>query len=621
MDYDQVAKKIVEAVGGKKNISYCTHCATRIRLTLADNKLADLDKAKRIKGVIDVICSSGQVQFVIGVEVGHVYEAIEKLGLPSKTGGAPKEEQKTGNLFSRAFSLVANSFSPIIPVIISAGMLKAVLAILKLCGLPAEAQTYQIISFVADTGFYFFPVFIAASAAKILKTNVFLAAAVGAVLIHPNFIALVKAGNPLSIFGFLPVPLVSYSSAIIPSILAAWFLSKVEPFIQKIIPKIFRYFLCPLLTFFIVTLATLTVFGPIGYWCGYGLGAACEFLRVNVPWVLPVLIGGLNPLLVITGMHWALSPLSMQSYATYGYEAIAGPGNFVSNISEGAAALAVSIKTKNKALKQESFTAGITAVLCGITEPALYAVNLKLKKPLYACLIGGAVGGLFMGLTGVVKYVAGTPGLISSALYIGANPMNIVYALIAVVISFVVTFGLTFLFGFEDIPEEESEMEDSRPMEQKPLAISVPVKGEIIRLQNVKDKAIASGSLGSGIAVIPSEGEIFAPFDGEVSMMFHTGHAVTVKNAEGLELFIHVGIDTVELDGKYFEMLVTKGDKIREGQSLIKFDIDAIKKAGYDTTVSVILANDENVSKMKVDVVQSGSGNKMFVTPSELAAV
>ncbi|MDF7639044.1 PTS transporter subunit EIIC [Lactobacillus sp. ESL0791] len=446
MDYKTAAKEILHDVGGSKNVSGLTNCATRLRFTLVDDSKIDLAKIKQISGVIDAIKSGAQYQIIVGTNVEHFKKELDKL-LAAKPQTTKENKKKSDATWvDRLFDVISGIFTPIIPMLVAAGMLKALLVLLNFANiLTIKSPTYVFLSFVSDAGFYFLPVFVAISTAMKLKTNMFIAGMVGAALIHPTFTGMVAQKTAISLFG-LSVPLVSYSSSVIPSILAVWFMSYVEKFADKVSPKAVKFLLKPLLTVLIVIPLTFFIFGPIGSYIGNFLAAIFNFLNSHIPWLVPTLMGGLFPLLVMTGMHWSFAPLVVQSYATYHYEAIMGPGSFVSNICQGAASLAVALKSKDSKMKQISSSAGITALL-GITEPALFGVTLKVKNVLYCVMTGGAVGGLYAGLQGVVRYTPGTPGLASFAVFIGKNPMNVVNALISVAIGFVVTFILTWIFA------------------------------------------------------------------------------------------------------------------------------------------------------------------------------
>ena len=600
MNYEKMARDILGCTGGIENISFMTHCATRLRLNFKDESKVDLEAVKKVEGVIGAVKKGGQYQIIIGTDVAQVMNEVNKLG--KITGGESGQEKKE-NLINRLMSVIAGIFTPIIPALIAGGMVKAVLTLLTFFKVVDSAsQTYYIINFIADTPFYFLPVLVAISTAAKLKCNMYLAAVIGAALLHPNFTSLVSAAEPVSFIG-LPVTLISYGSSVIPSILAIWLMSVVEPFADKISPKPIKFLSKPLITVIIVAPITFIVLGPLGYTVGSALAVAADFLNQNVGWLVPTLMGAFMPLLVMTGMHCSFTPIIMQSYASYGYEAIMGPGSFVSNICQGAASLAVAFKTRNKEMRQIATSAGITALL-GVTEPAMFGVTLKLKKPLYAVMIGGACGGLYAGLNGVVRYTSGTPGLASFAVFIGENPMNIVHAFISVGIGAAITFVLTLVFGFEDeAAPVKAEQKEAEPLVQK-IQVESPADGKLEPLSQVKDETLASGILGKGAAVVPDNGRVVSPVNGRITSVFPTGHAVGIVDENGVELLIHIGIDTVKLEGRYFTAHVKDGDVVRKGDLLVEFDRRAVEAEGYDTVIAVLVTNSQEF----LDVIPAQAG-------------
>ncbi len=600
MNYEKMARDILGCTGGIENISFMTHCATRLRLNFKDESKVDLEAVKKVEGVIGAVKKGGQYQIIIGTDVAQVMNEVNKLG--KITGGESGQEKKE-NLINRLMSVIAGIFTPIIPALIAGGMVKAVLTLLTFFKvMDSASQTYYIINFIADTPFYFLPVLVAISTAAKLKCNMYLAAVIGAALLHPNFTSLVSAAEPVSFIG-LPVTLISYGSSVIPSILAIWLMSVVEPFADKISPKPIKFLSKPLITVIIVAPITFIVLGPLGYTVGSALAVAADFLNQNVGWLVPTLMGAFMPLLVMTGMHWSFTPIIMQSYASYGYEAIMGPGSFVSNICQGAASLAVAFKTRNKEMRQIATSAGITALL-GVTEPAMFGVTLKLKKPLYAVMIGGACGGLYAGLNGVVRYTSGTPGLASFAVFIGENPMNIVHAFISVGIGAAITFVLTLVFGFEDeAASVKAEQKEAEPLVQK-IQVESPADGKLEPLSQVKDETLASGILGKGAAVVPDNGRVVSPVNGRITSVFPTGHAVGIVDENGVELLIHIGIDTVKLEGRYFTAHVKDGDVVRKGDLLVEFDRRAVEAEGYDTVIAVLVTNSQEF----LDVIPAQAG-------------
>lgn len=590
MNYSQLAKDICDRIGGVENISFITNCATRLRLNFKDESKINLEEIKSIPGIIGAVYKGGQYQFIIGTDVAHVKAEIEKFGPILQEKQEPSSNKRK---IDQLLDIFAGIFTPIVPALTGAGMLKALLTVLTFFSLLSkESQTYYILNFIADATFYFLPVLVGFSAANKLKCNPYLAAVIGAVLLHPNLSALNSAGDPVALFG-IPVTLVNYASSVIPIILAVVLMKYVEPFADRISPKPIKFLSKPLITILIVAPVTLVALGPLGYLIGTGIASIANFLNETIPWLVPTLMGAFMPLLVLTGMHWSFTPIIIQSYASFGYEAVMGPGSFVSNICQGAASLAVAFKTKDKELRQIASSAGITALL-GVTEPALFGVTLKQKKVLYCVIIGGAIGGLYAGINGVVRYTSGTPGLLSFAIFIGENPMNIVHAFISAGIGFAVTFALTYFMGYKEM----THIKKVDSLSEK-IYINTPVKGTAVSLSKVNDATFANEIMGKGIAIIPSEGIVTSPFDGRVLTAFITGHAIGLINEDGVELLIHVGIDTVRLDGKYFDMKVKDGDLVKKGDILLTFDLEAIKAEGFDLITPIVVTNTREFAEVK----------------------
>ena len=595
MNYENLAKEILKNVGGQKNVSNLTHCATRLRFNLKDLSKANTEAIKKTKGVMGVVDKGAQYQIIIGSDVASVYKELLKIG-NFQSSSSKNDGDKKG--LDKIFDIISGTFTPILPPLTAAGMLKAVLVLLTTFGLMSkESQTYYILSFMADAIFFLFPVALGYTAAVKFKCNPFMGMLMGGIMIHPNWTALVNAKEAVTLFG-LPVKLVSYTSSVIPIILVVWVMSYVENFADKISPKAIKFFSKPLITILIMGPLALIALGPIGSILGDGLANVVTAVNNIAPWSIPMIIGGVSPLLVLVGMHYALFPLSFNDLALKGSENILGPGMLVSNIAQGAAVLSVSLKTKNKDLKQLSGSSGLTALL-GITEPAMYGVTMRLKKPLIAVCTGGALAGLYIGLMGVVRYSSGAPGLASIAIFIGENPMNIIHALIGCGIAFVSSFALTWIIGFEDPANEDDQIEDESleevAVDKTPLMnkinIASPLNGEIVPLKEVKDETFASEMMGKGIAINPTEGKVVSPINGTVKMIFKTKHAIGLKSEDGAEILIHIGMDTVQLDGKHFTAHVKDGDKVKVGDTLVEFDMDAIKKEGYELITPVIITN------------------------------
>ena len=450
MNYEELAKVILEKVGGKDNVANATHCATRLRLNLKDESIADTEALKATPGIVGIASKNGQYQVIIGAEVLQVYQKLAKMLPEGEKSAAPAPVENKGSFVGRLIDTVTGIFTPILPALTAAGMIKAVLALLVAFKLvQSSSNTYQVINFMGDATFYFLPILLANSAAKKLGCNPYLAMMLGGILIHPNFISLIatakETGEALTIFG-LPIYNASYASSVIPIILGVLLMSKVEPLADKISPKAIKFFTVPLITMFITGIATLCVLGPIGYIISNGIAFVVNTLGDITPWLVPTIIGLFLPFLVMTGTHHALTPIGINNRMTLGFDTIIYPGQLASNVAQGAAALAVSLKTKDSERKQLCSATGITAV-CGITEPVLFGVTMKIKTNMIAAMAGGGVGGFFMGLMNTKNYSGGSPGLLTLPSYIGLDaPMsNFYFACIGAAIAFVVSFAVSFV--------------------------------------------------------------------------------------------------------------------------------------------------------------------------------
>lgn len=608
MNVKDTAQKILKEVGGPENVQNLTHCITRLRFNLKSMEQVDEQRVKNISGVVGVVDKGGQFQVIIGPDVAKVYGELMKMG-DFQAAKAPEEEEEKKGIVNKVLDTLAGIFSPIMPIIAGAGMVKALLSILTLCNLIDTAgNLYYFLSFIADASYYFLPIFLAASASRKFQCNMQMAMLMGAILLHPKLIALKDTADVVRVLG-IPVRMVTYSSSVIPIILIVFTLSYVERFVEKITPSIIKFIAKPLLTILIMTPIGLVVLGPLGGFIGDGLVAVLLSIEKIAPWILPTVIGAFMPFLVMTGMHYSLLPAYVNSLSALGYETIIGPGNLPSNIAQGAAALCVAMKTKNKEFKQLSISSGVTALL-GVTEPALFGVNLRLKKPLIATTIGGGLGGLYAGLTGVRRFGGGGAGLAAIGLYVGDSPSNVTNALIAAAIAFVVTFVIQWKLGFVDLPadrenagspdaakeepkaaKEETKAAKERPAAKAEAVICSPMKGQLVPLAEVNDPVFSSGMLGSGMAVKPSDGKLYAPADGTIVTISDTLHAVGMQADNGAELLMHMGIDTVELKGKYFKAYKKTGDHVKRGELILEFDCEAVAKAGYDTITPILLSN------------------------------
>lgn len=605
MDYKELASFIIEAVGGEANIVSLTHCATRLRFALKDDSIPDEKKIKAKKGVLGVSVNGGQYQIIIGNTVPKAYAAImDQLDLKENSAGeGEKQKRKIGEVIMEFTSAV---FSPILPALIGAGLINALLSLAVLLGMNNESNIYYFISIIGNAPLYFIPILLAYTASKRVGVNSFLAVALAGAMLHPNYIALLPEGisslTTTSVMG-IPVTLANYSSSVIPALLMVGALYYVDKFLDKVIPALAKFFVKPVLDLVIVGFLTFVILGPVGYLAGAALCNGLNAIDAHVGWLVPTLIGALTPLMVLTGMHNGLGPFMLQSFADRGYEKLAGPGQLPSNVAQGAAALAVALRTKkNKEFKQMSFSAGLTAVL-GITEPAMFGVTLKVKKVLPCVMIGGGIGGFYAGITGLKCYSFCAAGLLALPAFVSPDGWgNLINAVITLLLGFGVTFALVFfqnLNGDED-GEETGNSEADKPgadsgeEEKNQMAevrIAAPISGTVKPVTECEDEVFASEALGKGVVIEPEEGKVYAPCDGEISAFFETKHAIGITAANGMELLIHVGMNTVTLNGEGFTPHAEAGDKIKKGQLLLEFDMDFIRSKGLPVSTPVVISN------------------------------
>lgn len=603
MDFNQTAKGILEHIGGEENVQHVIHCMTRLRFNLNDNSKVDRKKIEKVPGVMGTNVSGDQFQIIIGNDVPKVYNAI--LGNSSiKTEGSNKKSVKSKNVINTILDIISGTFTPILPAIAGAGMIKGLLAIaLTLGWLSAESQVYIILNVIGDGAFYFLPILLAVSAARKFGCNVYVAAAIGAALLHPTLTTLLSAGEKVSFLG-LPVTAVTYSSSVIPILLAVWVSSYVEKWIDRITPSVVKLIVVPTLTLVIVVPVTLIALGPIGSiignWLSVGVGLLFEH-----GWIFAGLIlGGTWSLIIMTGMHYAFIPIAMNNITTKGYDVIL-PSMFMANLGQAGAAFGVALRSKNKSFKSLAMTTSLTAVM-GITEPAMYGVNMRLKKPFIGGLIGGAVGGAYYSAVGVKYFIlGGNVGLPGVASFIGET---FVLALLGLPIAFAAGAISTYIMGFVDVDSEEEETIESNDVmvdaSKSDVIVAAeklysPIKGEVKPLSEVNDATFSSGIMGKGFAIQPAEGKVVSPVAGRVTTIFKTKHAIGITSDNGAEILIHVGIDTVKLNGKHFTAHVQDGDFVDVGKTLVTFDMEAIKAEGYDLITPVIITNTDQYQTIK----------------------
>lgn len=594
MKYTNTAKEILKTVGGEDNIESLVHCMTRLRFVLKDESQADDAYMKNIPGVMGVMKKGGQYQVIMGNDVASYFKELQKISTFSTNANTTSSKKK--NPFEAFVDIISSCMSPLIPALLGGGMIKVLLILLPLMGLlDAKGQTYTILAFFGDAPFYFLPIMLAYTAAIKFNVTPMLAVSVAGIMLHPNFVAMVTAGDPVFLFG-IPVTLASYSSSVIPILIMVWLMQYIESFFEKIIPTAIKSFMKPLLIILISGFLALVVVGPLATYAGELLSTIILGIQDKAGWLALGLMAAFMPLIIMTGMHWAFAPIFLiASPATP--DILILPAMLASNIAQGAATLAVSLKAKNKNLKQISAAASISALVAGVTEPALYGVNLKLKKPLYAAMISGGIVGIYIGITGLKSFAFAVPSVVSLPQFIGGGSnINIFNALVVTVGSFLLTFILTWIFGFDEEPENapvpNSDAENTvQSGSGDTKKIAAPTSGKVVPLEKVADTVFSEKMMGDGIAILPDDNTFVAPFNGTVTTVFPTKHAIGLTSDSGIELLIHIGLETVSLDGKFFTTFVEAGDTITEGQKLVEVALDQIIAAGYDITTPVIVTN------------------------------
>ncbi|MBU5594475.1 beta-glucoside-specific PTS transporter subunit IIABC [Amphibacillus sp. MSJ-3] len=601
-DYKQLATEIIELVGGSSNIHSVVHCMTRLRFKLKDLKKADAEKIKNLDGVQQVIIQGGQFQVVIGADVSKVFTEITKMEIQGAGESADddsdgEEGGEKESILDRVLGTITDIFQPIIPVISGSGMIKALLAILTVFNLvDTEGSTYILLSTFADAAFYFLPILLAVTSAKRFKANPFIAAAIVSVLIHPNFTGLVAGEEAITFIG-LPVRAIGYGAAVIPPILIVWMQAYIEKLANKITPNTVKVFMFPMITILLTAPLGLIVFGPLGAIIGDGLYYVFEFFNNEARWVIPVLIGTFTPLFVMTGMHLSFMPIQLTQYATLGYGTLLGPGMLASNISQAGASFAVALRTKDKKMRALATSSGTTA-LFGVSEPALYGVTMKLKRPLLMVMISGGIAGLWGGLTNMRTYASSVAGITALPVYITDDLSNVINAVICIIIAFIASFILTFFFGMpkegsEQTSEYEPKASETNMTNAESYQVNSPLSGQITDITTINDEVFSKNIMGKGVAIQPNDPTVYAPFNGEVKVVFPTKHAIGLQSDDGVELMIHVGIDTVELEGKYFESYVKENQKVVTGDKLLSFDLDKITAEGYEIVTPIIITNSD----------------------------
>ncbi|MCO5477226.1 beta-glucoside-specific PTS transporter subunit IIABC [Enterococcus gallinarum] len=593
----EIAVRVLDAVGGKENVNSVVHCATRLRFKLKDEGKADTNRLNQDDDVIQVVQSGGQYQVVIGSHVSDVYR--ELTGVANFDGESEKSAEK-GNPLNQLIDIISSIFTPFLGAMAGAGVLKGFLTLaVTMNWLAADSGVYTVWYAIADGLFTYLPVMLAFTAAKKFKTNEFLAASLAMALVHPSITEL--AGQTLS---FVGIPVIigasAYTSSVIPIILAVFLQSYVERFFKKVIPSFLQIICVPLAVFLIMAPVTFIVVGPLGTIVGNLLGSGYDAIYNLSPILAGAIMGGLWQVFVMFGMHWGFVPIAMVNLTQFGFDTMV-PMLLPAVLAQGGAALAVFFITKNVKLKGLALSSTITS-LFGITEPTVYGVTLPLKKPFIAACISGAIGGAIVGFSQVKNYTFGLVSLLSLPSFIPQDTQDmsgLIAAAIGTAVAFGAAFVLTFVLRFEDQPNPaDTDTEKSKvpapSTTNERVVLSSPLAGRVVPLNEVKDQVFSSGAMGKGIAIDPANGTLVAPADGTITTLFPTGHAIGLTTTDGVEILMHIGMDTVELEGKGFEIFVKQEDQVKKGDLLVKFDLSLIKEAGYSTVTPIVVTNTPN---------------------------
>lgn len=617
--YDGLAKIIIQNVGGKENVSSLTHCITRLRFKLKDESKANTDILKATDGVVTVMQSGGQYQVVIGNHVPDVYAAVCEIGhlQNSENDSEPKVKMSIG---AALIDVISGVFQPILAVLCAVGIIKGILAMLEFFDILAKTDgTYQLLYAVADGFFYFLPIILGVSAAEKFKLNKYLGAAIGIAMTYPAVVAITSGEVLGTLFSgtivemsyyttFLHIPVIfptaGYASTVVPVIVAVYFASLIHKQFKKILPDVIKNFFAPMLTLLIIIPATFIVIGPItsllSSLVGTGVGSLFDIPIVGGA-VAGVVIGAFWQVLVIFGLHWGLIPITLMNYGTLGFDKVLSP-YYTASFAQSMVVLGMIVKTKDKKLKALAIPAFVSGMF-GVTEPAIYGVTLPKKKPFVISCIASAVGGGIIGFAGVKTFTIGGLGLFALPSFIqsGSKDLtNLIWAVIALLVSMVIAFVLTLILYKDEAPVEVSSVSTDSNIKalDADVIVTSPMNGTVIALSEVEDGAFASGALGKGLAIIPSEGKLYAPHDGTITAFFPTGHAIGMKTGEGVEILIHVGLDTVRLEGRGFTQKVNVGDVVKAGDLLLEFDIQLIQAEGLQITTPIVITNTEDFAEV-----------------------
>lgn len=599
-NHSQLADQIVDLVGGRENVVSLYHCITRLRFKLKDESLAikNTKQIESLPGVLSVAKANNQFQVIIGNQVESVYSAVnEKYHFPNPINSddissESIESEDEGNIIIRFFNVFSSIFNPVVMPLAGAGMIKALLVLLTTYNLLSDqSATYSILSAAGNSVFYFLPLFLAVSAGRVFKVNPFISLAIVGALLEPNFTGLVtETGATVSFMG-IPAILMSYSGTVIPAIISIYIYSLLEKWLKRWIPKSLEIFLLPMVALLIMVPLTVLAIGPVGVTLGNGLGDVMNFISERSGLLAGFIIGGFWTMLVMVGVHWGVVPIMVNNIAVYGYDIIR-PMIAAATFASAGAALDVYLRAKNTETKSLALSSMFPALLGGITEPIVYGLSVKYRKPLYAQIIGGGIAGAFMGAMQTKAIVYVFPALTTLPAFYGETFVSYI---IGITLAFFLTAIITYILGIDESEDFVATSSTVKTTEDNASELIAPLQGEIIPIEKVNDPVFSSKSMGDGFAVKPNNGTVQAPITGKVSAVFPTKHAFGILSDTGLEVLVHIGINTVELNGDSFDLTISQDDYVDKGQVVGSVDLDKLLEKGFDTTTMIVVTNSNDV--------------------------
>ena len=615
-DYEKLAVDIINAVGGKENIVKAARCATRLRLVLKETPKDAHKKVSELTGVITVVENNGQFQVVIGTHVGKVFDKVQTI---VDLDDSSKDEAPKGTILNRVIATMSAVFAPFIYILAAAGILQGCLILINMAYPSFQSTgTYDVLSFMSWAPFTFLPIFIAITASRHFKCNMFIAVACCASLVSPTWseiAARIAGGENISFLG-IALAETTYTSSVLPPLFLVWILSYVEKFVEKSLPDVVKSLFTPLLCMIIMVPLTIVAIGPVSDNLATAIANGYNSLYNFAPALAAAVIGGLWQIVVIFGVHWGVTPMCLANYDMYGMDTFQA-FQTMAVVAQMGAAFGVFLKAKKMETKNVSLSAGITGIF-GITEPAIYGVTLKYKKPFICGCVAGALGAVVASFFNVAYYAyAGLPGLLTVVNAINPeNPTSIMGMAIGCAIAVIGSIILVQIVGFGEESEEVKEdiiKEVATTLLDNNKEIKNPLSGKVLPLSKVEDAVFSSGAMGNGIAIDPTDNKVYAPFDGTVEFIAETKHAIGLKSDDGVELLIHVGMDTVKMNGKGFDVKTKVNERVKEGDSLLEFDRNEIQKEGYSLITPVVITNSNNYEQDELCIDEEALFGKSII--------